>query len=137
MQNVSAVLPASTEVRLKSGNSKFGKLTALDPERRKFTIVLQNGDSELIPISQAEKIMFRSVNPIDGKDLGSPQGDTRNWSELPLANVSIQPNGNRAQIRLPCKVDSDVCKRPIASYTVKELSFSNGNKVNLRVVVAR
>jgi hypothetical protein len=138
VQNISAILPASTEIVLKSGGSKFGKLTAIDIKRRKLTLVLQNGDSELIPISQVENIVFRRFDPITciHCDPGPLQGDTRNW-ELPLANVSIQPNKNRAGIRLPCEVDSDVCKRPIASYTVKELSFTDGNKVNLRVVVVR
>lgn len=137
-QNLSAVLPASTEVTLRSGNSKFGKLTALDAKGQKFNLVLQNGKSELISIAQVATIRFWSIDPITGKRLSPLQGgETRNWSNIPLANVKIQANGNRAQIKLPCEVDSDVCKRPIASYTVEELSITDGNKVTLSVVIAR
>ncbi|WP_414569457.1 hypothetical protein [Nostoc sp. CCY 9925] len=138
VQNVSAVMPASTEVTLKSGGSKFGKLTAINPKGRKFTLLLQNGKPELIPIAQVAIIRFWSIDPITGKRLSPLQGgEARNWSNIPLANVTIQPNGNRAEIRLPCVTDSDVCKRPIASYTVTELLFPDGNKVTLSVVVAR
>jgi hypothetical protein len=140
VQNISAVMRNSTEVVLKSGGSKFGKLTAIDIKEQNLTLVLQNRDSELIPISQVEKIMFRNISPlVCGKPdcLGPLQGDISNWSKLPLANLRIQPDKNRLQIKLPCELAPNVCKKPVASYTVEELSFVDFNKVSLRVVIAR
>jgi hypothetical protein len=135
---VSAVLPPLTEVMLKNTGSKFGKLTTLDPKNQQLTLLLQNGESELIATAQIAKVLFRREDPtVSREDLGPPQGEKRKWPNIPQENLKIQANGNRVEVRLPCEVDPTACKEKGASYTIQELSFATKNKLTLVVLVAK
>lgn len=136
-RTISAVLPSRTEVKLKNDGSKFGKLSAIDSRRQQLTLVLQNGQLELISISRVEKVVFQRINPITGEDIGPIQGDRRNWSNLPLANLQIQNNGNQIEVKLPCPVSPQTCQEQRADYTIEELSFPTTSKVSLSVSVAK
>jgi len=134
---ISAVLPSYTEVTLKSGGSKFGKLTAINPKNQKLTLSLQNGQFESISTPEIEKVEFRiNDGTVEGKPLPKLQGETRTWSNIPLSSLKVQAEKNRTEVRLPCAADSRVCKERGTSYTLKELLFTTTNKVTLVVIVA-
>jgi hypothetical protein len=101
---VSVALPELADVSLKGGESRSGRVTAIDPSGQ--TLSMQRSDKTLsIPLKQVEKVVFRknarayisngSVMRIRG-ERDRPRGQQVLWNGLPLSTFIIK-NANQGQ----------------------------------------
>ncbi|GEM_PF-6783077 len=145
---ISVVLSTRVEVEQKTGESKFGRLTGIDPKGNSLTITLDNQRLESIPTDKINKVRFllgdqqcpkRNENfvcPTRNYPLPPALGEIRKWSNIALGDLTLTENNNRVDVKLPCEVDRRACKEKGASYAISEITFTAKNQVTLLVDVS-
>jgi hypothetical protein len=141
------VLPTLADIVLIRGESKIGRVTAIDVRTKMLKIEL-SGQSALIPIAQIKKVIFRKDAPvygsngklvIRGDDTRSTSSGQKIWSELPLSNFKLlNPGHGQAEVRLGSIVNQDELEgiQSVATsslYVVEEIKFDRSGKMTLKV----
>ena len=136
-RTISTILPSYTEIMLETGESKFGKLTAIEPEAKKLTLVLHNEQYDSTALSEIERVEFRiDDGTVRGKPLPPFLGEKRTWPNVPLDKLRVLPDKGRVEVTLPCTANTRECQEKRTSYRLDELSFPDENKVTLVVSAA-
>ncbi|NMG11744.1 hypothetical protein [Brasilonema sp. UFV-L1] len=100
---VSVALPELADVSLKGGESRSGRVTAIDPSGQ--TLSMQRSDKTLsIPLKQVEKVVFRNSATVyrsNGQQIirgerDRPKGQQVTWNALPFTTFTIK-NANQGQ----------------------------------------
>lgn len=134
LQAVQVVLPSVARVTLKDGSSKSGRLTKVDSHNQQLVLTRAN-QSLSIPIDQIEKVeFFRELN-------GEPKpliikGENREWSNISLSNLRIEDaEKGLAQVSLSSAADPQLDSDQGVIYVIEELSFTEADKMIVRVIV--
>ncbi|MBP5971459.1 hypothetical protein HW132_01590 [Brasilonema sp. CT11] len=94
---VSVALPELADVSLKGGESRSGRVTAIDPSGQTLSMQ-RSGKTLSIPLKQVDKVVFRNgatVYRSNGHQIirgerDRPQGQQVTWNGLPLSTITIK-----------------------------------------------
>lgn len=135
---VSVALPELAEVLLKGGESRSGRVTAIEPSGQTLSMQ-RSGKTFTIPLKQVEKVVFRNgatVYRSNGQQIirgerDRPKGQPVNWNNLPLGTFTIKnATQGLAVVNLVPPVVSPEWLRGIESvakdrqYVVDEMQFN-------------
>lgn len=144
--SIAVSLPIRTEVILRKGGSKSGRLTKIDREKKQIEIA-KGGISESLKLAQIEKVKFKPDATIySNKDLvvrGEDKSSTyqqETWMGIPLSDFQLlNPQKGEAKVNLT-KSSVDKAKQKAIKtvaqdsiFVAKEMLFDTSDKIKLRV----
>ena len=145
---VPVALPTLVDVYLKGGESKTGRVTAIDLRSQKLTIQRDGSSPASEPINKIEKVRFRQDAPVynsNGKLVirGDSQGLTAKkaeiWSGIPLTDFKLQdPRKGQGFVKLASVFNRKQLQgiRSVAGtclYVAEELKFEPSTKMTFQV----
>ncbi|NJN09589.1 MAG: hypothetical protein HC836_35720 [Richelia sp. RM2_1_2] len=145
---VPVALPTLADVYLKGGESKTGRITAIDLRSKKLTIQRDGSSPALEPINKIEKVRFREDAPVynsNGKLVirGGSQGLTAKkpeiWSGILLTDFKLQnPRKGQGFVKLGSVFNRKRLQgiRSVAGtclYVAEELKFEPSTKITFQV----
>ncbi|ARV59149.1 hypothetical protein BZZ01_11310 [Nostocales cyanobacterium HT-58-2] len=135
---VSVALPELADVLLKGGESRSGRVTAIEPSGQTLSIQ-RSGKTLSIPLKDVEKVVFRNGAtvyrsngpPTIRGERDRPQAQQVIWSGLPLSNFTIKnANQGLAVVNLGLPVVTPERLRGVQAvakdrqYVVDEMQFN-------------
>jgi hypothetical protein len=131
-------LPSLVDVQLKDGKSKTGQIKAIDAQKRLITIEL-DGDSELVPMAEIERVMFKSEESLPQSTGSSAIRGNETWSVTPLSELHIDPATGQAQIKQEAvtkkEQSQDFMSSQASSYVLQAMWFDKNSPDTVKLKV--
>jgi hypothetical protein len=145
---IPVALPTLADIYLKGGESKTGRVTAIDLRSQKLTIQRDGSPPASEHITKIEKVVFRKDASVynsngklvirgDGTGLTAKEPET--WHGIPLTDFKLQdPSKGYAEVKLESVFNQkDLAgRRAVAGtclYVVEELKFEPSAKMTFQV----